>query len=101
MVALGSIRASFVRRPGAAFWTIAFLTLWACLGQGQVITLGLTTAPPLPASGQWSFDAGAFYSFQLSASGGATPYTYSVVGNLPPGMTIDAASGTISGSPTT
>ncbi|MFZ0912394.1 MAG: Ig domain-containing protein, partial [Candidatus Korobacteraceae bacterium] len=42
------------------------------------------------------------YSATLGASGGVPPYTWSVtVGNLPPGLNLDPASGLISGMPTT
>lgn len=37
----------------------------------------------------------------LAATGGATPYTWSVVaGSLPPGLILDASSGSITGTPT-
>jgi hypothetical protein len=42
------------------------------------------------------------YSAQLSASGGITPYSWSVTaGALPAGLSLGASSGTISGTPTT
>jgi Putative Ig domain len=42
------------------------------------------------------------YSSTLQASGGTTPYTWSVtVGTLPTGLTLNAATGKISGVPTT
>ena len=41
------------------------------------------------------------YTAPLSASGGTSPYTWSVsAGSLPTGLTLDAAAGVISGSPT-
>ena len=42
---------------------------------------------------------GSAYSQQLSVSGGTAPYVYSVIGNLPAGLTI-SSSGLISGTPT-
>jgi hypothetical protein len=43
---------------------------------------------------------GVFYTHTLSATGGTTPYTYSLtVGSLPPGISL-AADGVISGTPT-
>jgi large repetitive protein len=52
------------------------------------------TAPPAPF--------GAAYTFGLTATGGTPPYSWSVAsGNLPPGLSLDAATGTISGSATT
>jgi hypothetical protein len=42
------------------------------------------------------------YSATLRASGGVTPYTWSIVsGTLPSGLTLNASSGVISGRPTT
>jgi len=44
--------------------------------------------------------AGAAYSQTLSAVGGVTPYAWSLVdGNLPPGLSLNATSGQISGTP--
>jgi len=45
---------------------------------------------------------GAAYSHGLSASGGKTPYTWSIaMGTLPAGLTLNATTGVISGTPTT
>ena len=44
---------------------------------------------------------GVFYSQTLSATGGVTPYTWAVSqGALPAGLTLNASSGVISGTPT-
>jgi hypothetical protein len=43
---------------------------------------------------------GVPYSAQLIASGGTQPYTYGAMGNLPPGLALDAATGVISGTAT-
>lgn len=42
---------------------------------------------------------GAFYKATIEASGGATPYAWTINGSLPSGMSFDA-SGVISGTPT-
>jgi hypothetical protein len=67
------------------------------------------SAPPPPPSsvtistGSLPFGTqGIFYSQQLVATGGSRPYTWSVTsGALPPGLTLNAGSGVISGTPTT
>jgi hypothetical protein len=52
---------------------------------------------PAPENGT----VGTAYSQGLSASGGTTPYVWSVSsGSLPPGLSLDSATGVISGMPT-
>jgi hypothetical protein len=45
---------------------------------------------------------GVPFAGYLAAEGGSSPYSWAVTsGNLPPGMTLDPASGTLTGTPTT
>ncbi|WP_027346267.1 M4 family metallopeptidase [Hamadaea tsunoensis] len=57
---------------------------------------GLALANPGTQTGT----VGTATSLALSAAGGATPYTFSATG-LPAGLTVNAASGVVSGTPTT
>ncbi|MGH9476179.1 MAG: beta strand repeat-containing protein [Terriglobales bacterium] len=65
----------------------------AALSLTVIPTLALTTTT-LPAG-----TAGVAYSATLAASGGVTPYVWSS-GTLPAGLTLNAATGAISGTPT-
>jgi uncharacterized protein YhjY with autotransporter beta-barrel domain len=60
----------------------------------NTLTINPATLPPAPQ--------GTPYRQTVTATGGATPYTYSVsAGALPPGLSLDASTGLISGTPTT
>jgi len=62
------------------------------IGEG----LTLTTAASLPSG-----TAGAAYTAQMTVTGGQAPYTWSLAqGNLPPGLSLNGASGAINGVPT-
>ncbi|HWB84179.1 MAG TPA: putative Ig domain-containing protein [Bryobacteraceae bacterium] len=63
----------------------------------------LNVSPPLAITTSTlpGASAGAAYQQTLAASGGSPPYNWSVsTGSLPPGLILDDASGTISGTPT-
>lgn len=60
------------------------------------LALAITTPSPLPNG-----TVGTAYSQRLAASGGTPPYAWSVsLGTLPAGLTLNAGSGVISGTPT-
>jgi hypothetical protein len=64
-------------------------------GQGTTLPLSASaTTPPAATVGT------AYSATPVTASGGTTPYTFSASG-LPAGLSINAGSGTISGTPTT
>ena len=64
----------------------------AAITPPAVLTLNTTTLP--------NATVGANYGAQLSASGGVAPYAWHVVGgSLPQGISLDSASGALSGSP--
>jgi subtilisin family serine protease len=54
----------------------------------------VTTTSPLPAG-----TAGVPYTVSLGGSGGTQPVTWSWAGATPPGLTLDAVTGAISGTP--
>jgi len=59
--------------------------------------LTITTASPLPSS-----FVGFAYSQTMAATGGKTPYTWSLAtGTLPTGLTLSPTTGVLSGTPTT
>jgi len=65
-------------------------------GVGTPGGLSITTPTNLPAA-----TVGSNYSVTLAATGGQTPYTWSVLGALPSGLTLGASTGVISGAPAT
>ncbi len=63
----------------------------------NIVAPTITVAPATLPSG----NAGTAYSQTLTASGGASPYSYAITaGALPPGVTLNTASGAITGTPT-
>ena len=69
----------------------------------KVFTLNVVAGPNIStASPLLQGTLGFSYSQTLTANGGVSPYTWSIVaGILPPGLSLDALSGAIIGTPTT
>ncbi|GAB2552356.1 hypothetical protein GCM10027085_49660 [Spirosoma aerophilum] len=78
----------------AGFGTATASTTYATPASCTVCSTSLTTAN-LP-NGQ----ANTAYSQTLITTGGTLPYTYTVLGNLPAGLSLEATTGVISGTPT-
>jgi hypothetical protein len=66
------------------------------LGDTETVTVTNLLLPcPATTSGQVNVP----FSSQVSATGGVTPYVYSVVGTLPNGLSLNPSTGTITGTP--
>lgn len=80
-------------QPLAPSWT------WDSVGDGLRFVpvaraaLAITGAPPATAT------RGLAYSFTPEVSGGNPPCTFSLEGDLPPGLSFNPATGAISGIP--
>jgi hypothetical protein len=71
-------------------------------GSDASFTTGAPGALTITTSSLPSGTEGGAYSRTLTASGGTTPYTWSIYsGSLPTGLTLDGGTGTISGTATT
>jgi hypothetical protein len=57
--------------------------------------------PTITTTSLPSGSVGVSYAATLKATGGKTPYTWSIIGSLPPGLTLAPSTGVISGMPTT
>ncbi|CAO5163189.1 Staphylococcus aureus surface protein A (modular protein) [Frankia sp. AiPs1] len=68
----------------------------------QNLTVSIASAPTLPFPPPPAGEVGVVYSDQLTVSGGTSPFVWSVsAGALPPGVTLNASTGLLSGTPTT
>jgi hypothetical protein len=105
-----TLPAGHATNAGPGVNSLACGSVGSCVGVGQfqdassheqVMTLGSVPSLSVLTSGLPSAAVGAAYSAQLSASGGAGSYTWSVSsGSLPAGLSLNAATGVISGTPT-
>ncbi|HVX20709.1 MAG TPA: IPT/TIG domain-containing protein, partial [Acidimicrobiales bacterium] len=71
------------------------------IGAAQSTPVDYTYAPSITTTTLPAAEVGVAYTTTLSAAGGTGGYTWSVTpGSLPTGLSLDPASGTISGTPT-
>lgn len=67
----------------------------------QAFTVSIASPLTITTTSLPDATIGKAYSATLQASGGTAPYTWSIVtGTLPAGLTLDATTGVISGTPT-
>jgi len=75
---------------------LGVVVIFVCAGNLQAQSVSITTSS-LPQG-----VVGVAYSQTVAATGGVKPYAWSIVsGSLPSGMSLDALTGTISGTSTT
>jgi large repetitive protein len=88
-----------LRKSAIAVGFMALMLAVACRSSTFNVVGQVTIAAPSPIP---TAVIGQAYSLQLTASGGDSPYTYALVsGTMPPGLTLSASTGLISGTPTT
>jgi len=76
--------------------------IWEYLGNTMPADIYGPSSPVISTSSLPNGDIGVSYSQTLSASGGETPYSWTVIsGSLPNGLSLNTSSGTIAGTPTT
>jgi hypothetical protein len=87
--------------PGSYIFNIVAMDSNGCTGRQQC-TLQICPAITLTPEDLPDGRVGDSYSQTVAASGGTSPFTYAVSsGSLPPGLSLDAGTGLISGTPTT
>jgi hypothetical protein len=87
--------------PGSSPFTIMVKDASnATASQPLTITVNAPPALTITTTSIPGGEVGIAYSQTLQATGGVPPYTWSVAGNLPAGLTLNPSTGAISGTPT-
>jgi hypothetical protein len=94
-----------VSTPGEGVTLIASATAQGVVASAESVPFDVGPVPPveiaLPSVGERTAYLGVSYALALTATGGIAPLTWSVVeGDLPPGLSLNAATGVISGTAT-
>ncbi len=86
---------------GVVCITSALCVTYGAIGTSSVWVSASVPQLTLSATSPANPTLGLAYSAQFSASGGVAPYSFSLSqGSLPPGLSIDPATGTVTGIPT-
>jgi alpha-tubulin suppressor-like RCC1 family protein len=81
---------------------VSGLNAVTAIDAGSYHSLALSNAPFITTTSLPAGEVGTAYSQTLAAAGGIPPYTWTIAsGTLPDGLSLDAATGTIAGTPTT
>ncbi|MEI6826208.1 MAG: putative Ig domain-containing protein [Desulfuromonadales bacterium] len=94
----GNIRGSATSSGSYGFTVIA--TDSASQSSQAPFSITINPVPVITTSSLSSGVIGSAYSQRLDMTGGTTPIIWSQLGGLPPGLQFDAATGTVSGTPT-
>ncbi len=90
--------------PATGTGGTATITITSATDPTKSVTLTVTvTAPPSISNSSGTLAAGVegtSYTANVTTSGGAGTLTYTVTGNLPPGLTLNSSTGAITGTPT-
>src|SRR5207237_578386 len=69
-------------------------------GASKSVSFPIAPAPVITTTSLPDATVGIPYSASLAASGGASPYTWTLTGSAPEGLSLDVAKGAIGGTPT-
>lgn len=97
--ATGVISGTWTSPAGNAF-TIRAVDANGCVGTRSYTTAALCEVIAIAPSAAANATLNTSYSQTFSATGGTAPYTWSFTGSLPPGLSLNAGSGLLSGTPT-
>jgi hypothetical protein len=90
-----------MRRAKTAFFPIVFVAVTILSGCSDVVSHVQPTVLSITTSSIPNGQVGAPYSVTLAATGGTTPYIWSVTaGSLPAGLGLNVNTGAITGTPT-
>jgi len=87
---------------GASNFDVTVKDSTGAISAAKALSITINPAPSITTSSLPGGDVGVAYSHTLTATGGTTPYTWTVsIGTLPGGLTLTPSTGLISGTPTT